>query len=119
MYYLLVVLLAFVNTLSNLLVKLGASKIETFSSKSGDIVVFIYKLITNWYLISGLALFGAGFVLWVVILNKVQLSVAAPIMSLAYVFVMIFSYFLFKEPITGIKVIGVILILTGVVFITR
>jgi len=108
-YYLLVVLLAAMNTCSNLLIKLGASKIESFS----------IRIITNWYLVSGLVLFGLGFVLWIFILNKVQLSTAAPMMSLSYVFVMIISYFLFNEPITSPKIAGVVMILLGVMFITR
>jgi len=108
-YYLLVVLLAAMNTCSNILIKIGARRIDDVS----------FKLLTNWFLIFGLALFGLGFVLWVFILSKVQLSIAAPIMSLAYVFIMIFSYLLFKEPITSVKVLGVISILFGVVLITR
>lgn len=108
-YYLLVALLAATNTCSNILIKIGASKIDGIS----------FKLFTNWFLVSGLTLFGLGFILWVFILNKVQLSIAAPIMSLAYVFIMIMSYFLFKEPITGVKIAGVISILFGVVLITR
>jgi drug/metabolite transporter (DMT)-like permease len=108
-YYLLVILLAATNTCSNILIKIGANKVDGIN----------FKLLTNWFLIIGLTLFGLGFILWVFILNKVQLSIAAPIMSLAYVFIMIASYLLFKEPITGVKVIGVILILFGVVFITK
>ena len=97
------------NTCSNILIKIGAGKVDGIN----------LKLLTNWFLIFGLSLFGLGFVLWVFILNKVQLSVAAPIMSLAYVFIMIASYVLFKEPITGVKIAGVISILFGVVLITR
>lgn len=119
MYYLLVVLLAFANTLSNLLIKTGAVKIGNFPTVWGQFPRYLWELITNWFLVGGLALFGAGFVLWVFILNKVQLSTAAPIMSFSYIFVTIFSYFLFKEPITGIKILGVMSILTGVVLITR
>ena len=103
------VLLAAMNTCSNILIKIGASRIDGVS----------FKLLTNWFLIFGLALFGLGFVLWVLILSKVQLSIAAPIMSLGYVFIMLSSYLLFREPITGVKIAGVISILLGVVLITR
>jgi len=118
-YYLLVVLLAATNTCSNVLIKIGASKIASLSSGYENIANFVFKLITNWFLVFGLTLFGLGFALWVFILNKVQLSTAAPIMSLSYVFIMVISYFLFKEPITGVKVAGVLSILLGVILITR
>ena len=118
-YYLLVVLLAFTNTLSNLLIKTGAGKIGSLPSSIIGAISFVGKLATNWFLVGGLALYGMGFVLWTLILSKVQLSTAAPIMSLGYVFIMIFSYFMFNESITGAKVAGVISILLGVVLITR
>jgi drug/metabolite transporter (DMT)-like permease len=118
-YYILVIFAAFLNTIANLLIKTGANKIESLPNNFIGIIPFLFKLTTNWFLIGGLAVFGVGFLLWVLILNKVQLSIAAPIMSFGFVFIMIFSYFLFKEPITLTKIAGVITILLGVVMITR
>lgn len=118
-YYLLVILAAFLNTIANLLIKNGAMKIGSLPHNLISIPPFLFKLATNWLLVGGLAVFGLGFLLWVLILNKVQLSTAAPIMSFGYVFIMIFSYFLFKEPITVTKIAGILIILLGVVIITR
>ncbi len=119
LYYFLVVVAAFLNTIANMLIKTGANKIGTFPRDYNGTIPFLLKLITNWFLVGGLAVFGLGFLLWVLILNKVQLSAAAPIMSFGYVFIMIFSYFLFKEPITATKIVGVLVILLGVIIITR
>lgn len=118
-YYLLVVFLAFTNTLSNLLIKTGAGKIGKLPDNFIGIPGYLGELVTNWFLVGGLALFGLGFAIWVLVLNKVQLSTAAPIMSLGYVFIMIFSYLLLKESITTPKIIGVLTIIFGVFLITR
>jgi drug/metabolite transporter (DMT)-like permease len=118
-YYFLAALAAFLNTIANMFIKTGASKIGNLPHNFHEALIFFFKLATNWFLVGGLAIFGCGFLIWVIVLNKVQLSAAAPIMSLGYVFIMILSYFLFKEPITFTKISGVIVILLGVVIITR
>lgn len=118
-YYLLVVGVAFLNTLANLLLKTGAGKIGTIPHDLSGILSFSLKLVSNWFLIGGLFFFGLGFLVWVLILNKVPLGSAAPLMSLGYVFILVLSYFLFKEPITATKIVGVLVILLGVIIITR
>ncbi len=118
-YYLLVIVAALLNTTANMLIKTGANKIGTLPHDFVEVFPFAFKLVTNWFLVGGLAVFGLGFILWVLILNKVQLSAAAPLMSMGYVFILILSYFLFKEPITATKVAGIFVILVGVILITR
>ena len=51
-------------------------------------------------------------------INTVPLSLAAILLSTAPVFVLIFEYFLFKEKITPIKVLCVILVLVGCTLVT-
>jgi len=57
--------------------------------------------------------------LWIKVLSKVELSYAYPMVSLGYVLIMIFSYFFFKENITPIRIVGVVLIMIGVVLVAR
>jgi len=118
-YYFAVIGIAFLNTIANMLLKTGANKIGTMPHDFGGIFPFSVKLVTNWFLLGGLFFFGLGFVAWIFVLNKVQLSAAAPLMSMGYVFILILSFLLFKEPITVTKIIGVIVILLGVIIITR
>jgi len=81
---------------------------------SFDSVWSIVKLIFSPYIFSGLALYGAATVLWLFILTRVPLSMAYPIQSLAYLFAVVGAYFVFNEPLTVSKVIGVLLIMAGV-----
>jgi drug/metabolite transporter (DMT)-like permease len=118
-YYLLVILAAFLNTIANMMIKTGANKIGNIPDNTGEIIPFLARILGNWFLIFGLGVFGISFLLWVLILNKVQLSAAAPLMSTGYVFILIMSYFLFKEPITLTKAAGIMIIFLGVVVITR
>ncbi len=65
---------------------------------------------------------AAGFfalVCWLAAMTKFELSYAYPLMSLAFVLVLIFSAFLFHEPVTAPKVLGILLIMLGIFVASR
>ncbi len=105
--FLLLVLVAFFNAAANLLLKKGSNIIEA-STKSGLLAAL------NPYTIGGLALLGLGFFVFIYVLTKVNVSVAYPIISLAYVMVAIGAHFIFGELLTPTKIFGIILIIVGV-----
>ncbi|MDL4839110.1 EamA family transporter [Aquibacillus rhizosphaerae] len=87
-------------------------KTDSFSSIGSIIKVFLSP-----YILSGLFLYGFATVLWLFILTRVPLSIAYPIQSIAYILAVFGAFFIFKEPLTTYKMVGVILIMTGVSFI--
>jgi multidrug transporter EmrE-like cation transporter len=59
--------------------------------------------------------FAVAFVLYAVSLTKLKLSVAYPIMTSAgFILASLFSHFLFKESVTVTKIIGMVVIVTGI-----
>ena len=79
----------------------------------------IEKAITAWPICIGLMLYAFSTVLWIYVLRYVELSYAYPMLSLGYVLVFIASYFLFNEPISSLRVMGLICILTGIILVSR
>lgn len=67
----------------------------------------------------GLFLYGLGAIVWLVVLSRVDLSFAYPMLSISYVLIVIISIVRFGEQITFSRIIGTLLICTGVIFITR
>lgn len=67
----------------------------------------------------GGCLYVLGMVVWLVVLSRVDLSFAYPMLSVSYVLIMVISAYMFHEPITLNRVIGTFLIIGGVIFITR
>ncbi|OGK44552.1 hypothetical protein A2957_00785 [Candidatus Roizmanbacteria bacterium RIFCSPLOWO2_01_FULL_38_11] len=63
--------------------------------------------------------YGVSAISWLFVLQKFPLSIAYPALSLTYVFVVILSFFLLKEPLTSFKVIGLTCILIGVYFLFK
>ncbi len=77
------------------------------------------KLLTNPLIISGVLIYGLSTVLWLYILSKIPFSTAYAFTSIAYAFSLFAGYFLFHESVSLQKIIGTVLILTGVIFFAR
>lgn len=75
------------------------------------------RLMMSPYIVGGLVLYGAATVLWLYVLARVDLSLAYPVQSLAYLVAVVGAYFVFQEPLSPAKVGGCVLILSGVTLI--
>jgi len=88
---------------------------ENFSDK----IIFLMKLLLDPWIFSGFfAAFIASF-FWMATMTKFDISYAYPFMSAAFVLVLFFSALLFHEPVTWQKVIGLILIISGIIVTSR
>ena len=68
----------------------------------------------NWRLAVGIATYLASSVLFVKGMSNGELSVLFPLVSLGYVWTLIWSRVFFKEAITKVKLAGIGLILIGI-----
>ena len=107
---------------SSMLLVLGASFIGSFgavSLKSGAdrLRPGILGVFRSWRIALGVVLFLLSSVLFVAGLKNGSLTVLYPLVSLGYVWTLIWSRLLFDEPFNRSKVLGLALILIGVVFI--
>jgi multidrug transporter EmrE-like cation transporter len=67
----------------------------------------------------GLLCYALSAVLWIAVVSRIDLSLAYPMVSVAYVAVFIASWFLFGEKISAVRVAGLVLIVAGVLVISR
>ena len=79
----------------------------------------LWRLGTNPWVVCGLALYVCGTVFWLAALSRVDLSYAYPFASLSYVLMLIASWQLFNETITPLRLIGTLIIATGVLVVSR
>ena len=103
----LVALASFIGSFGALFLKGGAAK-----AKGG-----IRNWLLNGRLIVGVALFVLSSLAYVVGLRKGELSVLYPMVSLSYIWTMLWSCLFLKERLTRNKVWGLALIVLGIVFI--
>ena len=71
------------------------------------------------YLIGGFGIYFIGGILMIFSYRNGEYSVLQPISSMSYVFATIIAFFILKEPIPPLKITGICLIITGVIFIGR
>ena len=99
---------------------LGAIGQIMFSKASDSINISKpFELITNYSLITGLLCYGVSMVIYILMLKHGDVSVLYPIIALSYVWVMFMSVWILGENITTFKVLGTLLILSGVTCIVR
>ncbi len=65
----------------------------------------------------GLGLYSLGALIFMAVLRKNKVTYLFPFMTLSYVWVIILSAYLFKEPVTLVKILGISLIFTGIFLI--
>ena len=73
----------------------------------------------NPYVLSGIAIYGFTTLVWLVILSRVKLSIAYPMLSSGYVLSILFSWLLFKESIPKVRIIGALIICIGVYLVAH
>jgi multidrug transporter EmrE-like cation transporter len=86
-----------------------------FPEQTVDKILFLWRLLLNPWVISSFASAFLASLTWMAALTKFNLSFAYPFMSLSFVLVMVFSFFLFYEPITVPKAVGMGLIVAGII----
>jgi len=97
------------------LLKAGALKLGKVNAS--NLFSHILGMITTPELLAGLTCYGLGAIVYILLLTRVKLSVAGPAVALSYVFSMLLGYFIFREPVPFIRIVGLGLIICGVVLV--
>ncbi len=100
--------------------KIGMTKVgEISSSHLGQPLHTFIKMFSNPNVILGLGLYVCASLFWLVVLSRVDLSFAYPMMGLSYVIILLISHFFLKENVVLLRWFGAFVICTGVVLISR
>jgi drug/metabolite transporter (DMT)-like permease len=113
-----IILSVLFSSTSQLLLKKG---VETISvpENSSDIIIFLFDVITNWYLVSGILFQIIALLIWLYVLKFVEVSYAYPFISLGFIFVLLSGYLIFGETLNFNKIIGILIIGFGIVILAR
>ena len=102
------------NASASILVKLAMMPPRKFPSLSDPV-----NALSNWPFWLGLVLYGLAFLLYAAALARLPLNVAHPVLTAgAVASVAICSYFIFREPFHWTTIVGILLVIAGVAFIT-
>lgn len=76
-------------------------------------------ILRNFYVLFGLACYVVSAGLWLLVLARVNLSVAYPFIGFGLILTMMAGAILFREPVTWLRVTGTLLVFAGVVLVAR
>ena len=82
-----------------------------------DPVATVLRAVREPKLWIGLALFGISAVFWLVVLSRVPLSVAYPLVGLSYITVVLIARFFFHEHVPPLRWLGVTVVAMGIALI--
>jgi len=106
------------NVLGHVFLKAGMNKIGGISPV--QLLSNFTKVFSTPFVILGLFCYVFSVGMYMVVLSKTHLSYAYPLLtSLAYIFIILVSWQIFKEPFSTLKWLGILLIFVGVILIGR
>ncbi len=114
MTYLMLGIAIILNATANILMKLGMNRIGS-QAKTPPANSMVLRMATNPFILTGAVLFGLALVAYNIVLTKLSLSIAYPVLtSLAYCLVVLASWLILNERILPLQVLGFAFIITGV-----
>lgn len=85
---------------------------------SGFNIQFIHAFFNPWVLF-GLFAYAVSSLFWLIAISQAQLSFVYPFISLNFAFIAILSWLIFQDTMNFYRVLGILLICLGVIFVSR
>ena len=108
--------------LAQLTLKYGVSRVQV-DGHSGIVlsepVASAIRVAREPFIWGGLALFGISAAVWIVVLSRVSLSFAYPFAALTYIIIVLFDRVFLNEYVPPLRWAGVLVIMTGIVLVSR
>jgi multidrug transporter EmrE-like cation transporter len=115
MNYLYIVMTIALTVFGQIAIKMQVAQAGALPDAGGDKLLFLIRLLLNPWIICAFAAAFLASISWMGAMTKFQLSHAYPFMSLNFVIVLALSAWLFHEPMSMTRIIGVTLICVGTV----
>ena len=107
------------NAAAQLMLKQGMMTLGPISFAGANPILKILQIVFSPWVFAGLATFVISMASHLYVLSKVELSFAYPFLSLAYVAVAVFAYFVFREDLNAWRIAGIGFICIGTVLIAQ
>lgn len=107
------------NAAAQLMLKHGMMQLGPLSFAGVNPLLKMLQIVFSPWVFLGLSTFVISMASHLYVLSKVELSFAYPFLSLAYVAVAVFAYFVFREDLNALRVAGIAFICIGTVLIAQ
>jgi multidrug transporter EmrE-like cation transporter len=117
--YFLILLGVLLNAGAQLLLKAGMNQIGHFDFSIANMVPIGLRVAATPPIVVGLFAYVFSVIVWLLVLSRVQVSYAYPMLSIGYVVNAVAAYYLFGEDLSIIRIMGIVVIIAGVYLISR
>jgi multidrug transporter EmrE-like cation transporter len=107
------------NAAAQLLLKAGVQPLGALSVGLHNLLPTTLAVLKQWPIIAGLSCYVVSVGVWIVGLSRVEVSLAYPMLSLGYVVNALAAWWLFGEALGPMRWGGMMLILAGVLVMSR
>jgi multidrug transporter EmrE-like cation transporter len=118
-YLPLILLGVLLNAAAQLFLKEGMRRIGHFDFIWANIVPIGVQVAGNVFILSGLVCYVVSVAVWLLVLSRVEVSYAYPMLSVGYIVNAVAGYYLFQENLSLTRITGILIIIAGVYLITR
>jgi len=120
MIYLPLILLGvLLNAAAQLFLKEGMRRIGYFDFTWNNALPIALQAASNVFVLGGLLCYVISVVVWLMVLSRVEVSYAYPLLSVGYIVNAIAGYYLFQENLSLTRIAGILIICVGVYFVTK
>ena len=107
------------NAAAQLVLKAAMRQVGRFDFSLVNLVPVGRTVATHPLVLTGLACYAVSVAIWLLVLSRVEVSYAYPLLSLGYIVTALAGWLLFDEAMTPVRWIGTVTICAGVWLITR
>src|SRR5262249_15832284 len=107
------------NAVAQLMLKAGMQRIGHFEFVWANVVPIGLQIVTNFYIFTGMVCYGVSILVWLMVLSRLEVSVAYPMVSLGYILTAVAAWNWFGEALSPMRVAGIAVIILGVFMISR
>jgi drug/metabolite transporter (DMT)-like permease len=115
----LIVITVLLNTAGQFVMKIGMNQVGRIALNSGGVMHGFLRAAGSPLVIVGFVLYGLSAAMWLIILSRVNLSWAYPLVSISYVIVALFSSTVLHERFSLARLVGTLVICLGVALVAR
>ncbi|MFA6078491.1 MAG: EamA family transporter [Candidatus Omnitrophota bacterium] len=117
--FLLIIMTDIGESVAEILMKKGLIATGISSISMDNIREFIVMNASSYFIWAGVFIYILSFLAWIVILSRIELSVAFPIGSTSYIFVPILSIIFLHESVGVLRWVGILFIVAGIHFVSK
>lgn len=107
------------NASAQLALKQGMRQVGEFEFRLGNFYSVGLSVALNPFVLIGLLCYVFSVVIWLLVLSRVEVSYAYPLLSVGYIVTALAGHYFFSEDITLVRWTGILVICFGVWLITR